>query len=110
MAKKNAESVGAGRMVREKEDFRWEKMVNVDQTDVRVYMKASVSYEKLTFKIKPVITYVHKWGQSEEVMEAFNEGIDFCTEECLRRLDVYRGESGIGAQGDLFEQGEPSEG
>jgi len=90
-------------IIREKEAFRWEIMVNIDGHDTRVYVKATVNYETQSYKIHPVITMTHGWD--EEVQEQFIAGIEDCKEECEERLSRYRGEIGSGAQGDLFAQG-----
>lgn len=103
MAKANSNSAQKTPMVREKEVFRFEGMVNVDGTDVRCYVKAAVNYERLTHKVTPVITYSHGWVDNADVRDLFRELTTGAVSECVRRLEVYRGEMGIGAQGDLFE-------
>lgn len=93
------------RMIREKETFRTEQVVNIDGDDVRFFCKCSVNYERLTYKVQPIITLVH--GDSKEFDKAILESVRECRSECKRRLDVYREEAGIGTQGDLFA-GEPA--
>lgn len=93
------------KMTREKETFKFETFVNIDGEDVKMYAKCSVSYERLTYKIQPVITLIHGWDS--EVAAEFDILVDNAVAECQERLAKYREESGIGTQGDLF--GEPSE-
>lgn len=98
-------------MVREKESFRYQVIVNVDQTDTRLYVKCVVNYERLTYKIQPVITLVHKWGEEQELEDSLLNAIGECKDECESRLATYRNEVGLGNQGDMFAQevvGEPS--
>lgn len=93
------------KMTREKETFKFEAFINVEGEDRKCYVKCSVNYERLTYKVTPVITLVHDWN--DEVAEEFNNLIAAGVNECKSRLAVYREEAGIGTQGDLF--GEPSE-
>lgn len=93
------------KMTREKETFKFEAFVNIEGEDRKCYAKCSVNYERLTYKVTPVITLVHDWN--DEVAEEFNNLIAAGVDECKSRLAVYREEAGIGTQGDLF--GEPSE-
>jgi hypothetical protein len=85
------------KMTREKETFKFEDFVNINSEDVKCY----VNYERLTFKVQPVVTLVHGWD--EGVQEVFSELIFAGVEECKARLQKYREEAGIGTQTDLFE-------
>lgn len=86
-------------IIREKESFRWEVMLDIDGHETRVYIKGSVNYERQTFKVTPVITMVHGWD--EEVQDQFLSGIEDCRTECERRLSQYRGETGAARQPEL---------
>lgn len=103
MASKSASN--GVKMTREKETFKLEAIVNLDQSDTKCYAKCSVNYERLTYKVQPIITLVHDWN--EDVQETFNELIAEGVTECKARLEKYREESGIGTQQDLFA-GEPA--
>lgn len=102
MAKKQSNPASGPRMTREKETFKFEDHVNVESTDVKCYVKCSVNYERLTYKVQPVITLVHGWD--EDVQDTFSGLVTSGVNECKRRLDQYREEAGIGTQKDLFEQ------
>ncbi len=108
MATKTVKLASNGpKMTREKETFKFEGFFNNDNgEDVKCYAKCSVNYERLTYKVSPVITLSHGWGG--EVADTFNELTAAAVQECKNRLDKYREESGIGTQRDLFEQGEPA--
>lgn len=107
MKKKSASATSTGmKMTREKETFKLEAIVNLDSSDTKCYAKCSVNYERLTYKVQPIITLVHDWN--EDVRDTFNELTAEGVAECKRRLGQYREESGIGTQADLFEQGEPA--
>jgi len=84
------------KLVREKETFRSETLVDVDGSEVKLYVKSSVNYERLTFKVQPVLTLVHEFG--EEVQEALVEACAAARAECMARLDKYRSEVGVGRQ------------
>lgn len=94
------------RIIREKETFRTETIVNVDGEDIKFYTKSSVNYERLTFKVQPVITLVH--GSGKDMDGAILDCVKECRDECKKRLDVYREEAGIGTQGDLFTGDSPA--
>lgn len=96
------------RMTREKETFRMEEMVNLDGTDVKCYVKCSVNYERLIYKVQPVITLSHDWG--DDVRKTFSEIIAAGVAECKDRLAKYREETGLGTQPELFGVGEPAAG
>lgn len=99
MASKSASN--GVKMTREKETFKLEAIVNLDQSDTKCYVKCSVNYERLTYKVQPIITLVHDWN--EDVQDTFNELTAEGVAECKRRLSQYREEAGIGTQADLFE-------
>lgn len=88
-------------MIREKETFRLEGFTSIDGEDVKCYVKASVNYERLTYKVQPIITLIHGWGK--EIAQAFTDLVQQGIEECKARLEQYREEVGIGTQGDLFD-------
>lgn len=94
----------ASKIIREKESFRTEAIINVDGEDVKLYAKASVNYERLTYKVQPILTLIHGFGK--EVQKAIIDVLRTCRDECETRLATYREEAGIGTQGDLF--GEPA--
>ena len=96
------------RVVREKETFRTEQIVNIDGVDVKFYVKSSVNYERLSYKVQPVITMSH--GDSDEVDEAMKISVRECRNQCKARLAQYREDAGIGTQTDLFASSTPSEG
>lgn len=96
----------APRIIKEKETFRTESIVNIDGTDVKFYTKSSVNYERLSYKVQPVITMVH--DESEDIDKAILAAKKQCVTECKSRLSKYRDETGIGTQGDLFSKGEPA--
>lgn len=98
----------ASRTIREKETFRMEGMVNLDGTDTTCYVKASVNYERMSYKVQPVVTLSHGWDN--HVADTFNSLVQDAVEECTDRLRVYREEAGIGTQVDMFDQpqGEPA--
>ncbi len=81
------------KLVREKETFRSETLVDVDGSEVKLYVKSSVNYERLTFKVQPVLTLVHDFR--EEVQEALVEACVAAHAECMARLDKYRSEVGV---------------
>lgn len=83
-------------VVREKETFRWEVILDIEGHDTWVYVKASVNYERQSFKITPIITLIHGWD--DDVQEQFLQGIEDCRAECERRLEAFRGEVGAGKQ------------
>lgn len=87
--------------IREKETFRTEMLVD----DVKLYVKCSVNYERLTYKVQPVLTLVHEFGP--EIQEALVEACQASRDECLSRLDKYRDEAGIGRQTSLNFEDEP---
>lgn len=88
------------RIIREKETFKTESIVNVDGEDVRFHVKTSVNYERLTFKITPIITMIH--GDGEDFEKAVRAAVRECRNEAKARLSQYREETGIGTQTDLF--------
>lgn len=94
------------KLIREKETFRYEHYVDVDGEDVKVYVKASVNYERLTYKVQPVITMIHGFG--EDVQQGMLDAVSAARTECENRLAKYREEAGIGHQGDLFGDSAPS--
>ena len=94
------------RIIKEKETFRTEQIVNIDGQDVKFYVKSSINYERLTYKVQPIITLIH--GDSEEVDQAIIHSVRESREECKTLLANYREESGLGTQGDLFG-GAPAE-
>ena len=102
MAKNQSKAASGPRMTREKETFKFEEHVNVDSSDVKCYVKCSVNYERLTYKVQPIVTLVHGW--QEEVQHVFLSLVSAGVQECKRRLDQYREETGIGTQKDLFEE------
>lgn len=106
MASKIASTSNGVKMTREKETFKLEAIVNLDQSDTKCYAKCSVNYERLTYKVQPIITLVHDWN--EDVRDTFNELTAEGVAECKRRIGQYREEAGIGTQADLFDQGEPA--
>lgn len=109
MSKSKNPSTSSGlKMTREKETFKLESFVNVESTDVKCYAKCSVNYERLTYKVQPIITLVHNWDK--DVRDTFNDLTAEGVSECKRRLEQHREEAGIGTQGDLFEQDGESEG
>lgn len=93
------------KMTREKETFKLEDFANSNGEDVKCYAKCAVNYERLTYKVQPIVTLVHDWN--EDVQEVFNELTAEGVAECKRRLDKYREEAGIGTQQELFA-GEPA--
>ena len=95
------------RVIKEKETFRTEQVVNIDGNDVKFYVKSTVNYERLTYKVQPVITLVH--GDDEQVDKAIIESVRECRNECKDRLAQYREETGIGTQADLFASSTPAE-
>lgn len=104
MSKSKSASTSTGlKMTREKETFKLESFVNVESTDVKCYAKCSVNYERLTYKVQPIITLVHDWN--DDVKETFNDLTAEGVAECKRRLQQHREEAGIGTQADLFEGG-----
>jgi hypothetical protein len=98
MASKSASN--GVKMTREKETFKLEAIVNLDQSDTKCYAKCSVNYERLTYKVQPIITLSHDWN--DDVQETFNELTAEGVAECKVRLAKYREEAGIGTQQDLF--------
>jgi hypothetical protein len=94
------------RVIKEKETFRTEQIVNIDGVDVKFYVKSSVNYERMTYKVQPIITLVH--GDYEESDQAIVDSVRECRNECKSRLAQYREEYGLGDQGNLFNQGESS--
>ena len=90
-------------IIREKETFRYEVMLNIDGHDTRIYVKANINFEKLTFKVTPTITLRHGWGK--DVKDEFLAGIAACRERCEEMLAAYRNEYNIGDQQDLFVPG-----
>ena len=102
MPKKSSSKNSSGlKMTREKETFKFEDYVNVDSTDVKCYAKCSVNYERLAYKVQPIITLVHGWDS--DVRDTFDNLTHAGIEECKARLQQYIEEAGIGTQGDLFE-------
>lgn len=95
------------RVIKEKETFRTEQIVNIEGNDVKFYVKSTVNYERLTYKVQPVITTVH--GDDEQVDQAILQSVRECRNECKALLAQYREETGIGTQGDLFVSTTPSE-
>ena len=89
-------------MIREKETFRTEQIINIEGEDVKFYVKSSVNYERLTYKVQPVITMIHSLG--DDVNKAIISSVGQAVTECRNRLAKYREEVGIGNQGDLFGQ------
>ena len=96
------------RVIKEKETFRTEQVVNIDGTDVKFYVKSTVNYERLTYKVQPISTLVH--GDDEQVDQAIINSVRECRNECKNLLSQYREESGIGTQTDLFASSKPNEG
>lgn len=94
------------KMTREKETFKFETFVNIDGEDRKLYAKCSVNYERLTYKVQPIITIIHGWDN--DVAAEFDILVDNAVHECKERLASYREEAGIGTQGDLFGD-EPDE-
>lgn len=95
------------RIVREKETFRTEQIIDLDGQDVRFYVKASVNYERMSYKVQPIITMIH--GEDSAILDkAILDSIQSARLECETRLESYRQSAGIGAQGDLFAKSSAS--
>ena len=92
------------RIIREKETFRTEQVLNVGGEDVKMYAKASVNYERLSFKVQPILTMVH--GSGKETDQAMKEVAGLARAECQTRLAQYRDEAGIGSQTEFNFEGE----
>lgn len=100
-------STNNGTIVRLKEAFKWEKLVNLDGEDVKFYCKCSVDYRNGTFKVEPVITLIHDFDENDDqvILEAVRE----CRAHCNDLLENHRSAMGLGRQGNLFEEPEPAE-
>lgn len=94
------------RVIKEKETFRTEQIVNIDGQDVKFFVKSTVNYERLTYKVQPIITLIH--GDDEDVDRAIIESVRDCRQECQARLAQYREETGLGTQTDMFASTQPS--
>lgn len=95
------------RVIREKETFRTESVFNIDGEDIKMCAKATVNYERLSFKVQPILTMIH--GSGKETDQAMKEVARSARVECENRLSTYREEAGIGSQTELeFGQGEPA--
>ena len=76
------------RVIKEKETFRTEQIVNIDGQDVKFYVKSTVNYERLTYKVQPIITLSH--GDDQAVDKAIIDSVRECRNECKSRLFQYR--------------------
>jgi hypothetical protein len=86
-------------MIREKETFKLQ--ITILNEEVTLYSKCSVNYERLTFKVTPILTMSH--GKIEHFVDELAVLLENSRAECLLRLEKYRSENGIGLQGDLFD-------
>lgn len=93
------------RVIREKETFKTEASVNIDGEEIRFFVKSSVNYERMTYKVSPIVTMVHK--KSPEFEKALLNSVDTSRTECMNRLEKYREETGLGTQSEM-NFGEPA--
>lgn len=88
-------------ITRKKETITLEETVNVDGFDTQLAVQLVLDYEHGGFKVKPNLLSKHGYG--EEIRDALDELIDRAFEMGEEKMDEYRGELGLGKQGDLFE-------
>lgn len=81
--------------------FRTETVLNIDGVDVILYVNSSVNYERLTYKVEPIITMVH--GSFEHYSTALSKCLTAATENCKRLLFAHREAHGLGTQAGLFD-------
>jgi hypothetical protein len=85
-------------VILEKETFRTDGYVS-DQEDLKFIIKATVNYERLTYKVTPVMTTSHEID--DDFIDALSDGVTQATEECQKRLASHRNAHGIGQQTEL---------
>ena len=86
-------------LIPEKETFRTDGYVNNDQEDVKFVVKATVNFERLTYKVTPIITTSHEIDQ--DFTDSLADAVKQATAECQKRLAQFRNAYGIGQQTEL---------
>jgi len=88
--------------IKEKLSLKFRETIEVDKSQVDLYVKCSVNFEKGTYKVTPVITTQH--GTDAAVFNKMRDMALSAANICKRELAEYALESGQGVQGDLFDQ------
>lgn len=88
--------------IREKLSLKFRETIEVDKSQVDLYVKCSVNFEKGTYKVTPVITTQH--GTDAAVFNKMRDMALSAATICKHELSEYALESGQGVQGDLFDQ------
>lgn len=86
-------------VIREKETLRTKITVNIEGIDTDLFVKSNINYERLTYKVTPVITMQHGFGT--DLQKALKESVEKCRVECIERLEAYREAAGLGTQQEL---------
>ncbi len=88
--------------IKEKLPLKFRETIEADKSQVDLYVKCSVNFEKGTYKVTPVITTQHGTERAAfaKMQEVALQAAIFCKAE----LDAYALETGTGVQGDLFAQ------
>lgn len=85
-------------IIPEKQTFRAEVLVDNGGETVKVAVKCSVNFERLTHKCTPIFTTIHEGDDYDfEAMETKNQAV----EHCLALLQKHREAHGLGRQLDF---------
>lgn len=85
-------------IIPEKQTFRAEVLVDNGGETVKVAVKCSVNFERLTHKCTPIFSTIHEGDDYDDAaMEAKNE----CVDHCLELLQKHREAHGLGRQTSL---------
>ena len=83
-------------IIPEKQTFRAAVLVDSGGETIKMAVKCSVNYERLTHKCTPIFTTIHEGDDYDfEAMEAKNQAVD----HCLALLQKHREAHGLGRQG-----------
>jgi len=82
-------------IIPEKQTFRAEVLVDSEHGEVRIVVKCSINFERLTHKCTPIFTTIHEGTKFNiPAMEAK----DRCVEHCDRLLNDHRAAHGLERQ------------
>ncbi len=91
------------RQVKEKENWKTVETVQMENEQVDMFVKYAINYEKMTYKVTPIITGAH--GTDEDTFLIMAEAARAAAVECERLLREHLFETpGAAVQGDLFAQ------
>lgn len=82
-------------IIPEKQTFRAEVLVDSEHGEVKIAVKCSINFERLTHKCTPIFTTIHE-GKKFNIPAM--EAKDKCVEHCDRLLNDHRAAHGLERQ------------